>query len=121
MAVLVLVFAGCEHVQGAVHFSAGHAKRWGRERFRPAVEQVATQPQFHGILGASPYALRRGGISLRLRSEDPLIVASECGTSLTMLSKHYAFAIQDLRHHRPRPVEVEWRAARHAVAAGITR
>jgi len=60
------------------------------------------------------YALRRGGISLRLRAEDPQTVASECGTSLQMLSAHYAFAIQDLRQHGPRPADVEWRAARAA-------
>jgi hypothetical protein len=39
-------------------------------------------------------------------------VASECGTSLKMLSDHYAFAIEDLRRHGPRPADVEWRAAR---------
>ncbi len=41
-------------------------------------------------------------------------MASECGTSLQMLSAHYAFAIEDLRQHGPRPVDVEWRAARAA-------
>ncbi len=80
----------------------------------PAVRKVAEQPEFFHILGATPYALRRGGISLRLRAEDPQTVASECGTSLQMLSAHYAFAIEDLRQHGPRPVDVEWRAAREA-------
>ncbi|MGA9875373.1 MAG: hypothetical protein WBQ21_06145 [Solirubrobacteraceae bacterium] len=28
-----------------------------------------------------------------------------------MLSDHYAFAIEDLRRHGPRPADVEWRAA----------
>jgi hypothetical protein len=70
----------------------------------------------HGILGATPYALRRGGISLRLRTEDPQIVASECGTSLKMLSDHYSFPIEDLRHHEPRPADTEWRAARAALS-----
>lgn len=83
----------------------------------PAVTKVAEQPEFFQILGATPYALRRGGISLRLRTEDPQTVASECGTSLQMLSAHYAFAIEDLRQHGPRPVDVEWRAARAARAA----
>lgn len=62
---------------------------------------------------ATPYALRRGGISLRLRAEDPQTVTSECGTSLKMLSDHYAYAIADLRHHGPRPADTEWREARN--------
>jgi integrase len=86
----------------------------GSKFFTPAVTKVAEQPEFFHILGATPYALRRGGISLRLRAEDPQTVASECGTSLQMLSAHYAFAIEDLRQHGPRPVDVEWRAAREA-------
>jgi hypothetical protein len=76
------------------------------------VEKVAQRPEFLPILGATPYSLRRGGISLRLHAEDPQTVASECGTSLKMLSDHYAFAIEDLRRYGPRPVNVEWRAAR---------
>jgi hypothetical protein len=41
---------------------------------------------------------------LRLRAEDPQTVASECGTSLQMLSTHYAYAIEDLRESdRDRP------------------
>jgi hypothetical protein len=99
----------------ASHFSANQAMTWGRKHFALAVRQVSERPGFGEIRGATPYALRRGGISLRLRAEDPQTVANECGTSLAMLSKHYAFAIQDLRHHRPRPVEVEWRAARQQV------
>jgi hypothetical protein len=97
---------------GACHFSGQQAKTWGRRCFTPAVQAVAERPEFARILGATPYALRRGAISLRLRSEDPQVVASECGTSLQMLSQHYSFPIEDLRHHEPRPAEVEWRAAR---------
>jgi integrase len=99
---------------GACHVSKNQADTWGRKFFTPAVRKVAEQPEFFHILGATPYALRRGGISLRLRAEDPQTVASECGTSLQMLSAHYAFAIEDLRQHGPRPVDVEWRAAREA-------
>ncbi len=77
---------------------------------------LATRTEFASIVGATPYALRRGGISLRLRTEDPQIVASECGTSLKMLSDHYSFPIEDLRHHEPRPAEVEWCAARAALS-----
>ena len=98
----------------ACHVTQNQASSWGSRFFTPAVTKVAEQPEFFHILGATPYALRRGGISLRLRAEDPQTVASECGTSLQMLSAHYAFAIEDLRQHGPRPVDVEWRAARAA-------
>lgn len=88
---------------------------WGRRCFTPAVRKAAEREEFARIVGATPYALRRGGISLRLRTEDPQTVASECGTSLKMLSDHYSFAIEDLRDHQPRPADVEWRAARTAL------
>lgn len=97
---------------GACHFSGNQAQKWGPKFFNPAVQKVAERPQFANILGATPYALRRGGISLRLRAEDAQTVAKECGTSLQMLDAHYAFAIDDLRRFGPRPAEVEWRAAR---------
>jgi hypothetical protein len=99
---------------GVCHFSESQARAWGTRFFKPAVMKVAERPEFFAILGATPYALRRGGISLRLRAEDPQTVASECGTSLKMLSDHYAFAIDDLRRQGPRPADVEWRAARAA-------
>jgi hypothetical protein len=100
---------------GACHLSKAQAKSWGHGCFTPAVRAVAQRPEFTRILGATPYALRRGGISLRLRTEDPQTVASECGTSLKMLSDHYSFPIEDLRHHEPRPADAEWRAARAAL------
>jgi hypothetical protein len=100
---------------GACHFSRAQAKAWGRRCFTPAVRVVAERDEFARILGATPYSLRRGGISLRLRTEDPQTVASECGTSLKMLSDHYSFPIEDLREHEPRPADVEWRAARAAL------
>jgi hypothetical protein len=103
---------------GACHLSKAQAKIWGQECFTPAVRAVAQRPEFVRILGATPYALRRGGISLRLRAEDPQTVASECGTSLKMLSDHYSFPIEDLREHEPRPADVEWRAARAALIDG---
>lgn len=101
---------------GACHVSESQARAWGARFFTPAVTKAARCPELFPILGATPYALRRGGISLRLRAEDPQTVASECGTSLKMLSDHYAFAIEDLRRHGPRPVDVEWSAARAAQA-----
>jgi hypothetical protein len=85
------------------------------------VQAVAQRPEFARILGATPYALRRGGISLRLRIEDPQTVASECGTSLKMLSDHYSFPIEDLRQQEPRPADIEWRAARTALIERCAR
>ncbi len=99
---------------GAYHFSHNMTGRWGVESFRPAVEVAAEDAGLAGIKGATPYAIRRGGISVRLRAEDPQTVAAECGTSLQMLDAHYAFAIDDLRRFGPRPFDVEWRAARAA-------
>jgi hypothetical protein len=100
---------------GACHFGEQQAKTWRRRCFAPAVQKAAEHPELARILGATPYALRRGGISLRLRTEDPQTVARECGTSLQMLNSHYAFAIEDLRQHEPRPADTEWRAARTAL------
>jgi integrase len=101
----------------ACHLTANQAKAWGSKSFTPAVKHVATRSEFMHVLGATPYSLRRGGISLRLRAEDPQTVASECGTSLKMLSSHYAYAIQDLRRNGPRSADVEWREARATQAA----
>jgi hypothetical protein len=106
---------------GACHLSKSQAKTWGADYFTPAVQAVAQRPKFTRILGATPYALRRGGISLRLRTEDPQTVASECGTSLKMLSDHYSFAIEDLREREPRPPDIEWRAARTALTERRTQ
>jgi len=112
----------CDPATGAVHLSRSQTKTWSRTRFTPAVRAVVAQrPELARILGATPYALRRGGISLRLRTEDPQIVASECGTSLKMLSDHYSFPIEDLRHSEPKPADVEWRAARDALSNQHTR
>jgi hypothetical protein len=97
---------------GACHFSENQARAWGERFFTPAVQKAAEQPELFAILGATPYSLRRGGISLRLRAEDPQTVAQECGTSLRTLSTHYAYAIEDLRRNGPRPADTEWRAAR---------
>jgi hypothetical protein len=102
---------------GACHLGEQQAKMWRRRCFTPAVQKAAEHPELARILGATPYALRRGGISLRLRIEDPQTVARECGTSLQMLNSHYAFAIEDLRQHEPRPADIEWRGARAALIA----
>jgi hypothetical protein len=89
----------------------------GRSR-RQYGRRLLGTPSSPAILGTTPYALRRGGISLRVRTEDPQTVARECGTSLQMLNIHYAFALEDLRHQPPRPADVEWRAARVALLGG---
>ncbi len=99
---------------GACHVSESQAHAWGASSFTPSVEKAAQQPELASIQGATPYALRRGGISLRLRAEDPQTVARECGTSPRMLNDHYAYAIEDLRRQGPRPADIEWRAARTA-------
>jgi hypothetical protein len=99
---------------GAYHFSLNMTRLWRVRAFRPAVKVAAKEAALTAIEGATPYAIRRGGISVRLRAEDPQTVADECGTSLQMLDAHYAFAIDDLRRFGPRPFDVEWRAARAA-------
>ncbi len=86
----------------------------GAKFFTPAVKKVAKRPEFAAIVGATPYSMRRGGISVRLRAEDPQTVAKDCGTSLRMLDERYAFAIDDLRRFGPRPFNEEWAAARAA-------
>jgi hypothetical protein len=97
---------------GVYHLSLNQCKKWGARSFNRAVAKVAERPEFADIAGATPYSLRHGGISVRLRAEDAQTVAKECGTSLRMLDKHYAFAIDDLRRFGLRSFEDEWRAAR---------
>ncbi len=99
---------------GACHLSLSQCRKWGTKFFGPAVKKAAAQPQLAAIAGATPYSLRRGGISLRLRAEDPQTVAADCGTSNRMLDEHYRFAIDDLRRFGPRPFNEEWSAARAA-------
>lgn len=101
-----------EPATGACHLSVSQAKRWGGKSLTPAIAHLAQQERFFDLRGATPYALRRGGIALRLRAQDPQTVARECGTSTRVLYEHYAFAIEDLRDHGPQSVDVEWRAAR---------
>ncbi len=97
---------------GARHLSLNQCKKWGGKFFNPAVEKVAERSKFTDIRGATPYSLRRGGISVRLRAEDAQTVANECGTSLQMLDRHYAFAIGDLRRFGPQSFDEVWRAVR---------
>jgi integrase len=101
---------------GGYHFSSNMVKKWHQKFFAPAVEQAsASDAKYADILGATPYSLRRGGISLRLRTEDAQTVADECGTSLQMLDKHYAFSLKDMDRLNRLPMDDEWRAARASV------
>lgn len=93
------------------------AKKWGQNYFTPAVEAaIAAHPELAPIRGATPYAVRRGAISLRIRAgEDRQVIAKQCGTSVEMLERAYSFAIEDLEDHGPRPAEEERVAAREQV------
>jgi hypothetical protein len=97
---------------GAVHLSVNQCKKWGPKHFKPAVERATRREGLEAIAGATPYALRRGGISARLRSVDAQTVKSQCGTSLRMLDKHYSFDIDDLRRYGPVPLNDVWSDAR---------
>jgi integrase len=103
-----------DEATGAVHLTKNQCQKWCGKFFVPAVRKVAEREEFRAILGATPYSLRRGGISVRLRAEDAQIVAEECGTSLEMLDRHYAFAMHDLRRYGPAPFNEVWSAAREA-------
>jgi hypothetical protein len=103
---------------GAFHMSSNQAQQWRARCMKPAVEAVAnSDAAFANMNGATPYSLRRGGISARLRAENAQSVASQCGTSLEMLSQHYSYEIEDLEHVGPQPLDQQWREARAAVLA----
>jgi len=92
-----------------------------REILRPAVRKVAEDwPVEHGdIIGATPYSLRRGIISLRIRAgEDRHAIAKQCGTSVEMLERSCSFAIEDLEDEGPQPAEEERLRARQIALAG---
>ena len=60
------------------------------------------------IVGATPYSLRRGMISLRIRAgEDRQAIAKHCGTSVEILERSYSFAIEDLEDEGPQPAGEE--------------
>ncbi len=99
------------------HMTGNQAKKWGGKYFRPAVEAVQNEhPSEQPIATATPYSLRRGGISLRIRAgEDRQVIAEECGTSVAVIDRHYSFAIDALRHDGPMSADAERAAARLAV------
>jgi integrase len=103
------------------HMTGGQAKKWGGRYFKPAAESVQReQRDKHPIAAATPYSLRRGAISLRIRAgEDRQIIAQECGTSVAVIDRHYSFALEDLRRDGPRDAAVEREEARRAVFATL--
>jgi hypothetical protein len=103
---------------GACHMSSNQAQQWRARCMKPSVEAVAgSDASFAHMHGATPYSLRRGGISARLRAENAQSVASQCGTSLEMLSQHYSYEIDGFEHVGPQPLDQQWRKARVAVLA----
>jgi integrase len=92
------------------HMTGNQAHKWAGKYFAPAVLAVAEMwPREHaGIVGATPYSMRRGMISLRIRAgEDRQAIAKQCGTSVEMLERNYSFAIEDLEDEGPKPAEEE--------------
>lgn len=76
-------------------------------------------PALASVVDATPYSLRRGGISGRLRDEDAQSVAAQCGTSLEMLSQHYSYEIDDVEHAARQTLAQQWRKARAIVLAEL--
>jgi integrase len=104
------------------HMSTNQAQKWGPRFMKPALISMAeVDPSLAGAISATPYSLRRGGISARLRGENAQSVAAQCGTSLEMLSQHYSYEIDDLDHGGPQPLDQQWRRARATVLAAHRR
>ena len=92
------------------HMTGNQAHKWPSKYFTPAVRKVAEDwPEEHGdIIGSTPYSLRRGMISLRIRAgEDRQAIAKQCGTSVDMLERNYSFVIEDLEDEGPKPAAEE--------------
>jgi hypothetical protein len=101
---------------GGCHYTRNQAGKWGPKFFTPMAKGVALEVKgMAGILDATEYSLRRGGITARLRSEDPQTIAAECGTSFQMLDRHYSFALAEYRRQPARPLDAVWREARSKV------
>jgi hypothetical protein len=104
--------------------TGSQAHKWPSKYFTPAVRAVAERwPAEHReIVGATPYSLRRGMISLRIRAgEDRQTIAKHCGTSVEMLERSYSFAIEDLEDVGPKSAEEERVCARQLALAGESR
>jgi integrase len=106
------------------HMTGSQADKWPGKYFTPAVRRVAEEwPDEHSeIIGATPYSLRRGMISLRIRAgEDRQAIAKQCGTSVEMLERNDSFAIEDLEDEGPKPAAEERVRARTLAPAGRRR
>jgi hypothetical protein len=107
-----------ERDTGACHMSSNQAQQWRARCMKPILEEVAkAHPAFANVVDATPYSLRRGGISARLRGENAQSVADQCGTSLEMLSQHYSYEIEDLEQTGPQSLDQQLRTARAAALA----
>jgi integrase len=103
---------------GACHMTSNQAQKWHPRFLQPALNRIAEQSEAHtAIKNATPYSLRRGGISARLRGENAQSVAEQCGTSLEMLSQHYSYEIDEFSRETPETLDQQWRRARYAVTA----
>jgi hypothetical protein len=103
---------------GACHMSSNQAQQWSARCMKPILEEVVrAHSAFASTIDATPYSLRRGGISARLRGENAQSVADQCGTSLEMLSQHYSYEIEDLEQTGPQPLGQQLRTARAAALA----
>jgi hypothetical protein len=78
-------------------------KRRANTSLQPFARSRTSGPDEHGdIIGATPYSLRRGMISLRIRGgDDRQAIAKQCGTSVEMLERSYSLAIEDLEDEGP--------------------
>lgn len=102
----------------ACHMSTNQAKKWAPRSMKPALRALAeSTPALASVVNATPYSLRRGGISARLRDDDAQSVAAQCGTSLEMLSQHYSYEIDDIDHAGRQTLDQQWRKARATVLA----
>ncbi len=63
---------------GAWHMSTNQAKKWAPRFMKPALIRALAEgdPSLASVVSATPYSLRRGGISARLRDEDAQSVAA---------------------------------------------
>ncbi len=96
---------------------AGQILDSGRSQGR---RRVAGRAQRHHR--ATPYSLRRGIISLRIRAgEDRQAIAKQCCTSVDMMARNYSFAIEDFEYEGPKPAVEERLRARRLALAGRRR
>lgn len=108
-----LVFPG---VAGAL-WSHSAYNNWRGRVWKAALRTVAdSDPNLAPLAKARPYDCRHSFVSLHLRAgEDPLRVATWAGHSPSVMWRHYAHVIEDLRGGRSVAVEQQIAAAREAV------